>query len=87
MSDNFLGDLKKAFKIRDDIGFEFMELYGLTFVFKRKIVIIRDEISSTEINPVGIIYREKGEYCFAPLDVNPDIGKIAEEYVKNCIQM
>lgn len=83
MKDELINDIGGFFEISQDTDFEFKEFYGLTFVFKRKIVHFRNRISSAEIAPVGIIYEENGEYCFAPLDRTEDIHEIVREYVEN----
>ena len=82
MSDDLFDDLKEIFKIEEHISFEFKELYGLTFAFRTKITFFRDTPSAAEIKPMGIIYKENGEYYFAPLDKEADIKQIVREYVK-----
>ena len=81
MSDDIL---KRHFDIDSD--YQFREVCGLTFVFKRNFISIKDKLSSAEIKPVGIIYTEKGQEYFAPLDSGGNIEEIIEEYVKNCYQ-
>lgn len=83
MSDDILNYLEDLFEFKYDTGFEFKEIYGFTFVFKRKILLFKDRVSSAEIAPAGIIYEENGQYYFAPLDKVTDIEEIVEEYVKN----
>lgn len=82
MSDDLLSDLREAFEIEERVFFEFKELYGLTFAFKTKIIFIKDKPSAAEIKPMGIIYKENGEYYFAPLDKRADIEAIVKKYVK-----
>ncbi|WP_462315831.1 hypothetical protein [Methanobrevibacter sp.] len=82
MRDKIINDLGGLFEITQDTAFEFKELYGFTFVFKSRIVRFRDRISSAEIAPAGIIYEEKGQYYFAPLDRTVDIPEIVREYVE-----
>lgn len=82
MSDDLLSDLREAFEIKKRVFFEFKELYGLTFAFKTKIIFIKDKPSAAEIKPMGIIYKENGEYYFAPLDKRADIEAIVKKYVK-----
>lgn len=82
MSDDLLSDLREAFEIKERVFFEFKELYGLTFAFKTKIIFIKDKPSAAEIKPMGIIYKENGEYYFAPLDKRADIEAIVKKYVK-----
>lgn len=82
MSDDLLNDLLEIFEIEQDSEIEFKEVYGFTFVFINKITIIRDKVSSVEINPVGIIYKENEEYYFVPLDKAIKVDEIVKEYVK-----
>lgn len=82
MSDDLLSDLREAFEIKKRVFFEFKELYGLTFAFKTKIIFIKDKPSAAEIKPMGIIYKENGEYYFAPLDEVGDIKAIINEFMK-----
>lgn len=82
MSDDLLSDLMETYKIKDHTYFEFKELYGLTFAFKTKIIFIKEQPTAAEIKPMGIIYKENGEYYFAPLHKRADIKAIVKEYVK-----
>lgn len=74
--------------IEDAIGikiieeYEFKKLYGLTFVFKRKISTINEQISSAEIKPIGIIYEENGQYYIAALDVIDELSHVIKEFVE-----
>lgn len=60
----------------------FHEIYGFTFVFRRDFTVINDQLSSAEIEPVGIIYEENGEYYYAPLHVGEEIEPIMKEFVR-----
>lgn len=60
----------------------FKKLYGLTFVFRKNLVLINDELSSAEIHPLGIIYEENDEFYYAPLHSDYKIEDIVKEYVK-----
>lgn len=82
MSDNLSDDLREIFDITQDVKIEFKETHGLTLVFESKVNLIREMIVSTEIAPLGIIYKENGEYYFAPLDEVENIEGIIKEYVK-----
>ena len=62
--------------------YDFRELYGFTFVFRRDIVIMNDQMTSAEIQPVGIIYEENGQYYYAPLHGSDEIEDIVQEFVK-----
>ena len=78
--------------LEDDLGitlkseYHFRHLYGFTFVFKKEFIIIKDNLTSAEISPVGIIYEENDEYYLAPLCEIDDIDKVVEEFVKNCLK-
>lgn len=82
MSDNLLENIMKRFDVNQNVTLEFKELYGFTFVFKKKIITFRNHISA-EIKPLGIIYDENGEYYFAPLYRSVNISQVVKEYVKN----
>ena len=82
MRDEILKVLEDTFDITHDGDFEFMQICGFTFVFKRSIISVNDRISSAEIRPAGIIYEENDEYYFAPLYGRDNIDEIIREYVK-----
>ena len=82
MKDDIFKDIENIFEFSLDTSYEFKELYGFTFVFKTQILIFKNQISSAEIAPAGIIYEENGEYYFAPLYKSSDIEEIVKEYVK-----
>ena len=82
MSDDIFDFIKDQFNITKEASIGFHEIYGLTFVYKKKIVIIADKISA-EIRPLGIIYEENEEYYFAPLARYNNINEIVKEYVEN----
>lgn len=65
--------------------YHFKKLCGLTFVFKSEVTSIKDNLTSAEISPVGIIYEENGEYYFAPLHHTDEIDEIVKEYVENIL--
>lgn len=71
-----------VFDIEEKAKYEFVEKYGLTFVFKREDTYINDELSSAEIIPFGIIYEENGQYYYAPLHVTTEIDTIVKRYVE-----
>ncbi len=83
MSDDILREMKNVFGIDDDIGYEFKEVCGLTFVFRTRITRINGEINSAEIRPSGIIYEENDQYYFAPLYRRENINEIVKKYVEN----
>ena len=85
MIDDIFEEIGKKFEINQDTSIEFKTLHGMTFVFKKKIICIRGQLSSAEIKPVGIIYDENGEYYFAPLEKSYPLDDIVEEYVSECI--
>ena len=86
MNDKFEEFIADFFEINENINYEFHNLYGLIFVFKRTVFEFRKEIASTEISPVGIIYEENDEIYFAPLDEVTKIDAIVKEFVKNLLQ-
>lgn len=86
MSDNILDELMDIFEIRQDTEIGFKEIYGFIFVFMTKFTRFNDEITSAEIEPAGIIYKENDEYYFAPLDEAENIHEIVKEYVRHCIE-
>lgn len=65
--------------------YHFKELYGLTFVFRKDITQLNDQMTSAEISPVGIIYRENDEFYIAPLDRAIEVDEIIKEYVENIL--
>ncbi|WP_407376545.1 hypothetical protein [Methanobrevibacter sp.] len=77
--------LEDAFNIKNITKYHFKTLCGFTFVFKSKIMTFNDNISSASIKPEGIIFKENGEYLFAPLDRTYEINEIIKEYVKRKI--
>ena len=81
MNNNILDDIMENFNITEDIKIEFNEIYGFTFVFETKIILINDEISSGEIKPLGIIYRQNKDYYFTPLDEKTNIKEIVKKYL------
>ncbi|WP_298521311.1 hypothetical protein [uncultured Methanobrevibacter sp.] len=60
----------------------FHELCGLTFVFRREILCLNDQASSSELRPVGIIYEENNEYYYAPLHEGDEIDEIVKAFVE-----
>lgn len=66
--------------------YQFREIYGFTFVFKKKSLLFNNQISSSEIKPIAIIYEEKGEYYLAPIDVVDEIEEVVKEFVRKQLQ-
>lgn len=85
MSDSILKYIEMFLELKNYTDYEFKKVYGLTFAFKREILMIKGRISSANIAPVGIIYEENGQYYLAPLDEAADINEIVKEYVEKCI--
>ncbi|MBQ6345516.1 MAG: hypothetical protein IJI96_05320 [Methanobrevibacter sp.] len=77
--EEFIEDLLEIKKIG---RYDFREIYGFTFVFKKEIFLINDHRSSAEIKPIGIIYEENGEYYLAPIGVVDEIEEVIKEFVK-----
>ncbi len=76
---DFIGDFLDL-----DIQHEYLfrKLCGFTFVFRRDITFLNDQLSSAEILPVGIIYEENDEFYYAPLHSKDEIDEIVREYVE-----
>lgn len=81
--EDFIEDLLEIKKIGK---YDFREIYGFTFVFKKKIMLFNDYNSSAEIRPIGIIYEENDEYYLAPIDVVDEIEEVIKEFVKQQLQ-
>ena len=82
MKDDLLKEIEKIFEIAQDSTYEFRHIYGFTFVFKTTMLSFKGEISSAEIKPVGIIYKENGQYYRAPLYEGVKIERIIEEFIR-----
>lgn len=80
-------DIKKLIDYFIDIAgihdYQFREVCGFTFVFKRDFLFINNQLSSGEIRPVGIIYEENDEYYLAPLDKIDEIDEVIHQFVRN----
>ncbi len=85
MSDNIMKDIEKFLELKNYTDYEFKEVCGLNFAFKREIIMIKGRISAASIAPVGIIYEENGQYYLAPLDEAVNINETVKEYVEKCI--
>ena len=83
MRDEIFNELGEIFKVRQDTTIELKELYGFTFVFKKRVIGFRDKGFSAEISPLGIIYDENGQYYFAPLHRSVNMNEVVREYVKS----
>lgn len=66
--------------------YQFREIYGFTFVFKKYALLFNNQISSAEIKPIAIIYEEKGQYYLAPIDVVDEIEEVVKEFVRKQLQ-
>ena len=69
-----------TFSIEKIDEYEYVARFGLTFVFKRELITLKNRISSCEIFPVGIIYEENGKYYFAPLHEKYEIEDIVHGF-------
>ena len=81
--EEFIEDLLEIKKIG---RYDFREIYGFTFVFKKEIYLINDYRSSAEIRPIAIIYEENGEYYLAPIDVVDEIEEVVKQFVYKQLQ-
>lgn len=86
MEDKIKDFVYDAFEIEIDSEYQFKKLHGLTFVFKNDVTIIKNRLSSNSLVPVGIIYEEKGEYYFAPLDNKVSLSDVVREYVEKYLK-
>lgn len=83
-------DIKKF--IEDNLNIEeineyqFREVCGFTFAFKKETLIINDQLSSAEIKPIAIIYEENGQYYLAPIDVVDEIEEVVKQFVYKQLQ-
>lgn len=81
MEDRIKEFVYDTFEIEVNSEYQFKKLYGLTFVFKNDVTIIKEKVSSNSLTPVGIIYKEKDEYYLAPLDNNVSLNDVVRDYV------
>lgn len=72
----------ELFDIKEKNFIEMKEKYGFTFVFTTKITTVNDNIASSEIKPLGIIYKKDCEVYFAPLSEDYNLKAITKKYVK-----
>ena len=80
--DRHIKEITEDFIEIDEISeYLFSEVCGFTFVFRKKVYSINDEIASGEIKPLAIIYEENGEYYLAPIDVVDEIEEVVKEFV------
>ncbi|MBQ2637342.1 MAG: hypothetical protein IJG09_11745 [Methanobrevibacter sp.] len=86
MEDKIKEFVYDAFEIEVDSDYQFKELYGLTFVFKNDVTIIKKRLSSNSLSPIGIIYKKNDEYYFAPLDKSISLSDVVREYVNKCLK-
>lgn len=77
--------VKDIFNIKEIEDIEFKKIYGLYLAFKTKYIFIHDEISSAEMFPLAIIYKENDDYYLAPLDESEKIKDITEKFVEKCL--
>ena len=75
----------KAFDIDEIVEYSFRKLHGFTFAFKSEFVIIRGNLTSASITPVGIIYEENSEFYLAPLYGDVEIDEVIRTYVEEGI--
>ena len=73
--------IQDTFGIAKINEYEYASKFGLTFVFRRQIITLKNRISSCEIDPVGIIFEENGKYYFAPLHEEYEIEDIVHGFV------
>ena len=82
MDSNIKTFLDEFVEIKEIKDYHFREVCGFTFVFKEEVIFLNDQISSSEIKPIAIIYEENGEYYLAPIDVVDEINEVVKKFVK-----
>ncbi len=85
MEDDILKFIQDTFEIEIDSKYHFKKLYGLTFVYRDDVISTKNSINAYSLTPLGIIYDEKEEYYFAPIDESATISDVVQEYVKQCL--
>lgn len=78
--------IEDLLKIRTIKEYQFREVCGFTFAFKKEAILINNQFSSGEIKPIAIIYEENGEYLLAPLDVVDEINEVVKQFVQKQLQ-
>ena len=85
--DRHLKNFVEEFLDIDEISdYQYKEVCGFTFVFKREITVLNDRISSADIRPIAIIYEENGQYYLAPIDVVDEIEEVVKGFVSEQLQ-
>lgn len=80
--DRYLKDfVENLFDIEEISDYQYKDVCGFTFVFKREIFQINNQISSADIRPLAIIFEENGQYYLAPIDVVDEIEEVIKEFV------
>ena len=59
---------------------------GFYFAIKTQQVMIKNEISSSEIKPVAIIYEENDQYYLAPIDDACKTEEVVKNFVEKCLK-
>lgn len=77
--------IEDIFKIKVINEYQFRKVCGFTFAFKIESLIINNQLTSSEIKPVAIIYEENGQYWLAPLDVVDEIEEVVKQFVKKTL--
>ena len=78
--------------IKDFVGItvineiDFKKVCGFYFAIKTEHLIIKDEISSSEIKPVAIIYEENDQYYLAPIDDTCKTEEVVKNFVEKCLK-
>ena len=78
--------LKNFINIENIEKINFKEIYGFYFAFKTTHIFIENEISSSSIKPIAIIYKENGEYYLAPLCDEAEKEEIVKNFVEKCLK-
>lgn len=65
---------------------DFKKVCGFYFAVETAYIIIKDEISSSEIKPVAIIYEENDQYYLAEIDGTCQTEEVVKNFVEKCLK-
>ena len=73
-------DLKEIKKI------DFKKVCGFYFAIQTTHITIKNEISSSEIKPIAIIYEENDQYYLAPIGELDEMEEVVKNFVEKCLK-
>ena len=76
---------KNLLNIEEITEIDFKKIHGFYFAFKTTYLFINDQISSSQIIPTAIIYKENDEYYLVPLHDEDKIEEIVKNLVEKCL--